>query len=83
MQIVFFIVIGSTNTVQAGMQSTTVPDCGNKSDVDLDSMCLLLDPHLRPATPDMTDVRSKALYDEHKQLAQEYLTVSSYLFLLL
>lgn len=58
------------------MQNTNVPNDDNKSDVDLDSMCLLLDPHLRPATPDLTDPRSKALFDEHKQLAQEYLTVS-------
>lgn len=66
---------GSTNTVQAGMQTTNVSNCDNKSDVDLDSMCLLLDPHLRPATPDLADPRSKALFEEHKQLAQEYLTV--------
>lgn len=58
------------------MQNTSVPDSGSKTDADLDSMCLLLDPHLRPATPDMKDPSSKALYEEHKQLAQEYLTVS-------
>lgn len=73
---VLFFVIGSTNTVQAGMQNTNTPNCDNKSDVDLDSMCLLLDPHLRPATPDLNDPRSKALFEEHKQIAQEYLTVS-------
>lgn len=71
-----FSFIGSTNTVQAGMQNTNVPNCDDKSDVDLDSMCLLLDPHLRPATPDLNDPSSKKLFEEHKQLTQEYLTVS-------
>lgn len=75
---------GSTNTVQAGVQSTastttttttTVPDGANHTESDLDSMYLLLDAHLRPATPDMDDPKSVALFEEHKQLAQDFLKV--------
>lgn len=75
----FFDVSGSTNTVQAGVQSTTtttVPDGSSHAESDLDSMYLLLDPHLRPATPDMDDPKSVALFEEHKQLAQDFLKVS-------
>lgn len=63
------------------MENTNVPNNDNKSDIDLDSMCHLLDPHLRPATPDLNDPRSRALFEEHKQLAQEYLTVNTISFL--
>lgn len=38
-------------------------------------MYLLLEPHLRPATPDADNPQSMALFEEHKQLAQEYLKV--------
>lgn len=61
--------------MQAGVQSTTVPDSASHAESDLDSMYLLLDPHLRPATPDMDDPKSVALFEEHKQLAQDFLKV--------
>lgn len=75
---VYDFVAGTANTVQAGIQSTTtVPDSSsNHPESDLDSMYLLLDSHLRPATPDMEDPKSVALFEEHKQLAQDYLKVS-------
>lgn len=79
-QVLYFS--GSTNTVQAGVQSTTttIPDAPES---DLDSMYLLLDQHLRPATPDMDDPKSVALFEEHKQLAQDFLKVITSNFKLL
>jgi hypothetical protein len=66
---------GSKNTtVEAGIQSTTSTPDG--TDPDLDKMYLLLEPHLRPATPDGENPQSVALFEEHKQLAQEYFKVS-------
>ncbi|RZB39257.1 mitogen-activated protein kinase kinase kinase 7 [Asbolus verrucosus] len=67
---------GSKNTtVEAGIQSTTNTPDG--TDPDLDKMYLLLEPHLRPATPDAENPQSVALFEEHKQLAQEYLKVQT------
>lgn len=40
-------------------------------------MHLMLDPHLRPATPDANSVISQRIYNEHKQMAQEYLKVQT------
>lgn len=60
-------VVGATNTI------TKVSET---SDTGLDNIHLLLDPHLRPATPDFSDPKSVELFEEHKQLAQEYLKVS-------
>ncbi|XP_063916019.1 mitogen-activated protein kinase kinase kinase 7-like isoform X2 [Zophobas morio] len=67
---------GSKNTtVEAGIQSTkTTPD---GTDPDLDEVYLLLEPHLRPATPDNENPQSVALFDEHKQLAQEYFKIQT------
>ncbi|KPI99912.1 Mitogen-activated protein kinase kinase kinase 7 [Papilio xuthus] len=42
-------------------------------DPDLDSMHMMLDPHLRPISPDLNNEESKRIFEEHKQLAQEYL----------
>ncbi|KRT79349.1 protein kinase, partial [Oryctes borbonicus] len=72
---------GSTNTVQAGMQSTKTPENVPPTDPNLDNMYMLLDPHLRPATPDLQDPYSRALFEEHKKLAQEYLKVQTELAL--
>jgi hypothetical protein len=67
---------GSKNTtVEAGIQSTTSTPDG--TDPDLDKMYLLLEPHLRPATPDGENPQSVALFEEHKQLAQEYFKVQT------
>ncbi|XP_044272362.1 mitogen-activated protein kinase kinase kinase 7-like [Tribolium madens] len=67
---------GSKNTtVEAGIESTkSTPD---GTDPDLDKMYLLLEPHLRPATPDADNPQSMALFEEHKQLAQEYFKVQT------
>lgn len=45
-------------------------------------MYLLLDSPLRPATPDFSDPVSRALFEEHKQLAQEYFKVQTEIALL-
>ncbi|KAJ2945700.1 hypothetical protein O0L34_g541 [Tuta absoluta] len=46
-------------------------------DPDLDSMHMMLDPHLRPISPDLTNDESKRIFEEHKQLAQEYLKIQT------
>ncbi|CAH2229964.1 jg14036 [Pararge aegeria aegeria] len=46
-------------------------------DPDLDSMHMMLDPHLRPISPDLNNEESKRIFDEHKQLAQEYLKIQT------
>lgn len=54
--------------------------CGtNESDPDLDNMYLMLESHLRPITPDLDVPQSKQIFDEHKQLAQEYFKVQTQL----
>ncbi|XP_014489241.1 PREDICTED: mitogen-activated protein kinase kinase kinase 7-like [Dinoponera quadriceps] len=49
--------------------STTSEDLGN--------VCRLLDADLRPLTPDYTCERSREIFEEHKQIAQEYLKVQT------
>lgn len=44
-------------------------------DDDLASVHLMLEPHLRPTPPDPNSDLSKEIFDEHKQLAKEYLKV--------
>lgn len=46
---------------------------GNDPGLD---MYMFLDPQLRPVTPDMNDEQSRQIFEEHKQLAEEYLKVS-------
>lgn len=48
----------------------------DEDDDDLDSVHLMLEPHLRPAPPDPRSDLSKQIFEEHKQLAKEYLKVS-------
>lgn len=56
---------------------------GNSTtDKDLDNVYRLLDADLRPLTPDQTCERSKEIFEEHKQLAQEYLKVQTEIALL-
>lgn len=45
---------------------------------DLDSMHLMLEPHLRPPQPDPNSDISKQIFEEHKKLANEYLKVTIY-----
>lgn len=47
-------------------------DDSSDSSLDLDT---LLDPHLRPGTPDLSDQRSQQIFEEHKEMAKEYLKV--------
>ncbi|KAG7187881.1 hypothetical protein KM043_013858 [Ampulex compressa] len=49
---------------------------------DLDNVYRLLDAELRPLTPDNTCERSREIFEEHKQLAQEYLKVQTEIALL-
>lgn len=46
-------------------------------DLSSDQLHLMLEPHLRPKPPDPNSDLSKQIYDEHKQLAKEYLKVAS------
>uniref|UniRef100_A0A7G3AK56 Mitogen-activated protein kinase kinase kinase 7 n=1 Tax=Lutzomyia longipalpis TaxID=7200 RepID=A0A7G3AK56_LUTLO len=45
--------------------------------LNLDSMHLMLEPHLRPATPDPENDLSMQIFEEHKQLAQNYLKLQT------
>ncbi|XP_038222266.1 mitogen-activated protein kinase kinase kinase 7-like isoform X2 [Zerene cesonia] len=49
----------------------------HEPDPDLDSMHMMLDPHLRPISPDLANEESKRIFEEHKQLAQEYLKIQT------
>lgn len=44
-------------------------------EAEMEDIYLFLDPHLRPVTPDFSNPRSRQIYEEHKQLAQEFLQV--------
>lgn len=61
---------GST-PAEGGAPPPTEPD------PDLDSMHMMLDPHLRPISPDLNNEESKRIFEEHKQLAQEYLKIQT------
>jgi len=54
--------------------STTSEDLGN--------VCRLLDADLRPLTPDNTCKLSREIFEEHKQIAEEYLKVQTEIALL-
>lgn len=64
-------VIKSWNVVGS---STTSEDLGN--------VCRLLDADLRPLTPDDTCKLSREIFEEHKQIAEEYLKVQTEIALL-
>ncbi|XP_047525956.1 mitogen-activated protein kinase kinase kinase 7 [Pieris napi] len=67
-----FMPIGNSSSSGAeGAAPATEPD------PDLDSMHMMLDPHLRPISPDLTNEESKRIFEEHKQLAQEYLKIQT------
>ncbi|EZA49357.1 mitogen-activated protein kinase kinase kinase 7 [Ooceraea biroi] len=65
-------VVQKTKNVQSS--STTSEDLGN--------VCRLLDADLRPLTPDYTCERSREIFEEHKQIAQEYLKIQTEIALL-
>lgn len=47
----------------------------NNAEDNLDSVHLMLEPHLRPEPLDPNSSFSKQIFDEHKELAKEYLKV--------
>lgn len=49
----------------------------SEPDPALDSMHMMLEPHLRPISPDLNNEESKRIFEEHKQLAQEYLKIQT------
>lgn len=49
----------------------------SEPDPALDSMHMMLDPHLRPISPDLSNEESKRIFEKHKQLAQEYLKIQT------
>lgn len=63
----------SSSSTSAGVE-TSAP-APSSPDPNLDSMHMMLDPHLRPISPDLNDEESKRVFEEHKKLAQEYLKV--------
>lgn len=63
--------------VGSHQNNNTNPNCDRNSlnsDLDLESLNLMLEPHLRPATPTNSRL-SQNIFNEHKSLAQEYLKV--------
>ena len=57
------------------MQTTNISENTTQSDPNLDNMYMLLDPHLRPGTPDNNNQYSMEIFEKHKQLAQDYFKV--------
>lgn len=60
---------------QAQQQPSPASSSTAELDIDLDSMYMMLEPNLRPATPDPNSRVSQQIYDEHNDLAREYLKV--------
>lgn len=48
---------------------------GDQSTLDLESMYLMLEPNLRPTTPDASNRVSLQIYEQHNDIAREYLKV--------
>ncbi|XP_063626070.1 mitogen-activated protein kinase kinase kinase 7-like [Cydia splendana] len=68
-----FITMGNSSGSPSGPGGAAPPE----PDPALDSMHMMLDPHLRPISPDLNNEESKRIFDEHKQLAQEYLKIQT------
>ncbi|XP_046436179.1 mitogen-activated protein kinase kinase kinase 7 isoform X1 [Neodiprion fabricii] len=58
------------------------PQGSSTTSEDLENVYRLLDAELRPLTPDYTCQQSREIFEEHKQLAQEYLKVQTEIALL-
>ncbi|KAL0117825.1 hypothetical protein PUN28_008902 [Cardiocondyla obscurior] len=56
--------------------------CSSTTSEDLGNVCRLLDADLRPLTPDDTCKLSREIFEEHKQIAEEYLKVQTEIALL-
>ncbi|KAJ0174580.1 hypothetical protein K1T71_009688 [Dendrolimus kikuchii] len=66
--------VGNSSTSSAGAGEGGPPA---EADPALDSMHMMLDPHLRPISPDLNNEESKRIFEDHKQLAQEYLKIQT------
>uniref|UniRef100_A0A2A4K9Y7 Mitogen-activated protein kinase kinase kinase 7 n=1 Tax=Heliothis virescens TaxID=7102 RepID=A0A2A4K9Y7_HELVI len=65
-----YYTVGNSSASAGGEGAAPPP---SEPDPALDSMHMMLDPHLRPISPDLNNEESKRIFEEHKQLAQEYL----------
>lgn len=68
-----FLYCAGNSSASTGGEGAAPPPA--EPDPALDSMHMMLDPHLRPISPDLNNEESKRIFEEHKQLAQEYLKV--------
>lgn len=69
-----FYTVGNSSASTAGEGAAPPP---SEPDPALDSMHMMLEPHLRPISPDLNNEESKRIFEEHKQLAQEYLKIQT------
>lgn len=69
----YFLCSIGNSSASTGGEGAAQP--ASEPDPALDSMHMMLDPHLRPISPDLNNEESKRIFEEHKQLAQEYLKV--------
>lgn len=68
-----YYTVGNSSGSTAGEGGAPAP----APDPALDAMHMMLDPHLRPISPDLSNDESKRIFEEHKQLAQEYLKIQT------
>lgn len=71
----FLFITGNNNTTQSINTSATIHSHPTTEDQDIDNMYMFLDPSLQPVRPDRSQPESTQIYEEHKQLAEEYLKV--------
>ncbi|KAJ8712393.1 hypothetical protein PYW07_005235 [Mythimna separata] len=69
-----YYTVGNSSASTGGEGAAPPP---SEPDPALDSMHMMLDPHLRPISPDLNNDESKRIFEEHKQLAQEYLKIQT------
>lgn len=69
-----YYTVGNSSASTGGEGAAPPP---SEPDPALDSMHMMLDPHLRPISPDLNNEESKRIFEEHKQLAQEYLKIQT------
>lgn len=71
-------------TSQTKIGGNEMPSTSTSNDPngdDLDSMHIMLEPHLRPVKPDKNSEISKQIFEQHKQLANAYLKVNKFIFI--
>jgi hypothetical protein len=69
-------VAGGSKTIGATRNNIGDGDGETSSTLDLESLNLMLEPHLRPISPEPSVQLSQEIFNQHKELAQEYLKVS-------